>query len=735
MKRQMASLNAKTQRRRAAIRLLASGFWLLASALFAGVGQSRLPIQNGYLLGNLNGNRQYITNLAGLTDTNGNPISGGSATNAIANLNGLGTNTALTNAVLNGNTTGGAGSTLQVGDIGSPQPINNIAATNVSATNFLVTQHGGISWPQDGFFIGASNNVFVLSSIFNEFTCGSSPGATDGNFFANNFFGGTFHGSGLNLTNIQSTNITRIFNTNVLTGAQMYDGAGNLGGTNLIPVTWTNSYVPPYINTNVCITNGTLAMMELGSNIYEVELILNNTNTMQTYDLSFAAYPNVGLLGGLTNHYKMVPNTITDLHLKYVGTNYQSSNTFFAWVTGSGSGGGGGGSQTPWTSDIDGGQHQLTNVIQLAVTNVAHSDGLTIGYDSLVTGTMTLSDGPNPISIHAQQFLFWDNSGNQVLSLPGLGGTGVLSESLEAGQNPNTGTYPALSKFLSMSASNFFVPLTGSGLGPDINLKRYTNFQGSSFSFTAPVHVPASGGEVAIIVSNTSGGAITATPLTTWSNNWQTGGGTASIGANGIMKFDVSVIPGLYTNISWTSASSGSGTVTSGDGVTIVTNAYGVASTATNIVHASITTTSGAGFIGSASALTNLVTVIRGQFNNNFGSGGTFLNMYGGRQEGNELAAEVSFPQGGYFTNFSVRVPGALTSGQNATMTLVTNTVASGIVATLAGSGNYGIANDLTHGTRHLAPNSTNSIEWLTILGTPGSMTISWSIEFVQDGL
>lgn len=226
-----------------------------------------------------------------------------------------------------------------------------VTAPNIiGVTNEQLGPNGVISWPAFEMQIEHASNAFTFSYVggANVYSFGSVPGLADGNVFAGTFNGVGFNGNGSMLTNLEWTNIIRVFDTNVLTRAQMYDGSGNLGGTDFIPFLQTNVYDPPWFNTNLCVSNGPSAIaMGIISNVSETELILNNTNTTLTYDLSFAAFPNIGLLGGLTNHYKMAPNTITDLHLKYVGTNYQSSNTFFAWVTGGSGGSGGGGGITP----------------------------------------------------------------------------------------------------------------------------------------------------------------------------------------------------------------------------------------------------------------------------------------------------------------------------------------------------------------------------------------------------
>ena len=107
-------------------------------------------------------------------------------------------------------------------------------------------------------------------------------------------------------------------------------------------------------------------------------------------------------------------------------------------------------------------------------------------------------------------------------------------------------------QLLTVNALNY--PLVGTGLAPNMAHGKATNFEGSSFAFTAPINVVTTNvNTMDIIVSNTSAGAITVTFPATWTNNWITNGLSANIPANSLLNFAVTVWPGLMTNVSWSS--------------------------------------------------------------------------------------------------------------------------------------------------------------------------------------
>jgi hypothetical protein len=98
-----------------------------------------------------------------------------------------------------------------------------------------------------------------------------------------------------------------------------------------------------------------------------------------------------------------------------------------------------------------------------------------------------------------------------------------------------------------ITSSNVFYPLTGSGLGADMNKAYPTNFEGANFSFTTPVNVNMSMvNSCVMLVSNTSGSPIVATGLSTWATNAVASGGWS---ITNLATFAFTIWPGRVTNV------------------------------------------------------------------------------------------------------------------------------------------------------------------------------------------
>jgi hypothetical protein len=98
-----------------------------------------------------------------------------------------------------------------------------------------------------------------------------------------------------------------------------------------------------------------------------------------------------------------------------------------------------------------------------------------------------------------------------------------------------------------ITSSNIFYPLTGSGLGADMNKAYTTNFEGANFSFTALVNVNMSMvNSCVMLVSNTSGSPIMATGLSTWATNAVASGGWS---ITNLATFTFTIWPGMVTNV------------------------------------------------------------------------------------------------------------------------------------------------------------------------------------------
>lgn len=230
---------------------------------------------------------------------------------------------------------------------------------------------------------------------------------------------------------------------------------------------------------------------------------------------------------------------------------------------------GGGGSQTPWTNDINAAQHSLTNIESLSLYDNRGSrpPGLKISTDA-TTGYINFTP-PSGQVVNINAFVDNDIRGTIEMGVMNDFGVGFIA-------SPEFGSQPYLD----------FGGLASGNVTPNMQSGRATNFQGSSFSFLNPIGLyinPQTVNETGVLVSNTSGSSITASWPSFWSNNWQNGGGSLNINAHSIAFFSITVYPGVLTNISYSQAAGGSGTVTSvsgaGDGTIFASGSYGTVTT------------------------------------------------------------------------------------------------------------------------------------------------------------
>ncbi len=118
-------------------------------------------------------------------------------------------------------------------------------------------------------------------------------------------------------------------------------------------------------------------------------------------------------------------------------------------------------------------------------------------------------------------------------------------------------------------------------------------------------------------------------------------------------------------------------------------------------------------------------TLVTGSTSSNFGSGHTYF-VTGAPATGSSTLGDLAMPtqRTGTAGNLQCHVGAALASGQNATITIVHNGSDSTVVSTCTGSGaTTNCTADTTH-TFTFVAGDTYSFDWLTTLGTPGTVPV-----------
>jgi hypothetical protein len=399
------------------------------------------------------------------------------------------------------------------------------------------------------------------------------------------------------------------------------------------PFLATNGQIIYSVQVGAKATNGILAPTWLVGGAYTTTfgpvpdtipiLCPIDTNTYSLWQLWQFAVTNIP---SVTNfHGIIVQVTNQDGTIKV--TNSTGPIVYIGGVTG---GEGGSGSQTPWTNNENGVGFSLTNVATVAATANVTTPTLTVSNG--VSGTGTNAQTLNSITITDNGTNVFKTSTNGPTS---VGANLIIQQYLTQGYLTFSGwfdtdsQYPGLFGRYSWSSNTadflgkhylgntFYTLGAASTLGgvitPTFGTRYQTNFSGASFSFGNPGGLenssltPIAWNELGVLVSNTSGSAITASFPLTWTNLWTTNGLTANIPSHSILLFTISVVPSFLTNVSW------SGSLAAGaSGIVQSTNL--VYTTATNgLIYAQ--EYDGAGNIGSIGN-TNVIVDFRTNFYN-----------------------------------------------------------------------------------------------------------------------